>query len=150
MLKKTQKLKSIPLKLAVFLAAMWKPCQRNYTNSLESGFHMALKKTFNFNGIDFNVKSLFFIPTGINATNMQRQLSSGSNASNSSGSGAPMMGGNDFTPQQQGGNNMMNNFQQQQQQQNPQQMQMMQQQFNQQQQQNNNQFNPGGQNPFSM
>ena len=43
------KLNSIPLKLAVFFATMWKPCQRNYTNSLQSGFHMVAKNEIHFN-----------------------------------------------------------------------------------------------------
>ena len=33
---------------------MWKLCPRNQTNSLESGFYMAVKKTANLNGIDFS------------------------------------------------------------------------------------------------
>ena len=32
---------------------MWKPCQRNQTNSNENGFHMVAKKDCHINGIDF-------------------------------------------------------------------------------------------------
>ena len=37
----------------IFCYHMWEPCQRNQTNSLESGFYMVAKKAAELNGIDF-------------------------------------------------------------------------------------------------